>query len=205
MNQNKINCAFIYFLCLETVFDVKIGSHNQILIAFLFSTHSNTNQHLWCWSYSTRICTIMVSFNTFTCTIVHTCRMSWIFDKMVYSQNSRGGMSHWGLYIIRVNHSLKGTLNEDEPRGAHQARAGVSLPNFLPFPRIVGGPVRGICEFDTLFSIFSCFWYPKRDTRVTRRVVKIYPFYAFLFTRMMYRPQWDIPPRVKTEISSKDI
>ena len=25
-----------------------------------------------------------------------------------------GGMSHWGLYIIRLNHSLKGTLNEDE-------------------------------------------------------------------------------------------
>ena len=25
-----------------------------------------------------------------------------------------GGMSHWGLYIIRVNHFLKSTLNEDE-------------------------------------------------------------------------------------------
>ena len=25
-----------------------------------------------------------------------------------------GGMSHWGLYIILVNHSLKSTLNEDE-------------------------------------------------------------------------------------------
>ena len=90
------------------------------------------------------------------------------------------------------------SLSERHPkRGwtarAHQARAGVSLPNFLPFPRIVGGPVRGICEFDTLFSIFSCCWYPKR---VMRRVVKIYPFYTFLFTRMMYRPQWDIPPRV---------
>ena len=28
-----------------------------------------------------------------------------------------GGMSHWGLYIIRVNHFLKSTLNEDEVLG----------------------------------------------------------------------------------------
>ena len=105
-----------------------------------------------------------------------------------------------GRYVsLRPVHHPRKSLSERHPkRGwtarAHQARAGVSLPNFLPFPRIVGGPVRGTCEFDTLFAIFSCFWYPKRDTRVTRRVVKIYPFYAFLFTRMMYRPQWDIPP-----------
>ena len=109
-----------------------------------------------------------------------------------------------GRYVsLRPVHHPRKSLSERHPkRGwtarAHQARAGVSLPNFLPFPRIVGGPVRGICEFDTLFSIISCFWYPKRDTRVTRRVVKIYPFYAFLFTRMMYRPQWDIPPRGKS-------
>ena len=25
-----------------------------------------------------------------------------------------GGMSHWGLYIILINHFLKSTLNEDE-------------------------------------------------------------------------------------------
>ena len=29
-------------------------------------------------------------------------------------QGGGGGMSHWGLYIIRVNHFLKSTLNEDE-------------------------------------------------------------------------------------------
>ena len=96
-------------------------------------------------------------------------------------------MSHWGLYIIRVNHSLKGTLNEDEPR------RGIAPK----FPTL-SADRRWTCPGDlwicTLFSIFSCFWYPKRDTRVTRQVVKIYPFYAFLFTRMMYRPQWDIPP-----------
>ena len=105
-----------------------------------------------------------------------------------------------GYVSLRPVHHPRKSLSERHPkRGwtarAHQARDGVSLPNFLPFPRIVGGPVRGICEFDTLFSIFSCFWYPKRDTCVTRRVVKIYPFYAFLFTRMMYRLQWDISPR----------
>ena len=76
------------------------------------------------------------------------------------------------MYVsLRPVHHPRKSLSERHPkRGwtarAHQARAGVSLPNFLPFPRIVhvGGPVRGICEFDTLFSIFSCFWYPKRDT-----------------------------------------
>ena len=67
-------------------------------------------------------------------------------------------------------------------RNKNLAAGGVSLPNFLPFPRIVGGPVRGICEFDTLFPIFSCFLYPKRDTRVTRRVVKY-----TLFTRFYLR------------------
>ena len=203
MNQKKKLCIYWHFM-FRNCFDVKIGSHNQILIAFLFSTHSNTNQHLWCWSYSTRICTIMVSFNTFTCTIVHTCRMSWIFDKMVQVQSKLPGK-----YVsLRPVHHLRKSLSERHPkRGwtarAHQARAGVSLPNFLPFPRIVGGPVRGICEFDTLFSIFSCFWYPKRDTRITRRVVKIYPFYAFLFMRMMYRPQWDIPPGSKLKFHLK--
>ena len=38
--------------------------------------------------------------------------------------------------------------------------------------------------FDTLNAIGALrAWWRKR-----------YPFYAFLFTRMMYRPQWDIPP-----------
>ena len=36
-------------------------------------------------------------------------------------------------------------------------RTGVSLPNFLLFPRIVRGPVREICEFDTFFSYFPVF------------------------------------------------
>ena len=41
-----------------------------------------------------------------------------------------------------------------------RAHRGVSLPDFLPFPRIVHGPVRGICEFDTLFFIFFLFSIP---------------------------------------------
>ena len=45
------------------------------------------------------------------------------------------------------------------------------IPYFWDFP-----------VFDTLNAIRA--WWRKR-----------YPFYAFLFTRMMYRPQWDIPPR----------
>ena len=75
-----------------------------------------------------------------------------------------GGMSYWGLYIIRVNNFLKSTLNEDEAKVPHSSlnttpgvRTGVSRlspRNFLPFPRIVRGSVQGICEFDTLFSYF---------------------------------------------------
>ena len=74
---------------------------------------------------------------------------------------------HPGRYVsLRPVHHPRKSLSERHPKRGwtarvHQARAGVSLPNFLPFPRIVGGPVRGICEFDTLFSRFSCFWYPK--------------------------------------------
>ena len=56
----------------------------------------------------------------------------------------------WALYIIRVNHFLKSTLIEDEetvptalwtlqPR----VRTGLSLPNFLPFLRIVRGHCPG--------------------------------------------------------------
>ena len=32
----------------------------------------------------------------------------------IYTRGGGGGMSHWGLYIILVNHFLKSTLNEDE-------------------------------------------------------------------------------------------
>ena len=68
-------------------------------------------------------------------------------------------MSHWGLSIIRVNHFLKGTLNEDEatvPTASEHYTAvhtGVSFPDFLPFPRIV----HGICEFEPFFSYLPGF------------------------------------------------
>ena len=74
-----------------------------------------------------------------------------------------------------------------------RVRTGVSLPDFIPFPRIVRGRARGICEFDTLFFFFfsfSRFRYPLYAIRALRAGWrKRYPFYAFLFTRMMCRPQ----------------
>ena len=73
-------------------------------------------------------------------------------------------------------------------------RTGVSVPDFLPFPRIVRGPVRGICEFDTLFSYF-----PVLDTLNAMRALragwrKRYPFYAFLLTRWCTGPNETCPP-----------
>ena len=44
------------------------------------------------------------------------CEYLWIFGNNWKVVPGRYCMSHWGLYIIRVNHSLKGTLNEDELR-----------------------------------------------------------------------------------------
>ena len=86
---------------------------------------------------------------------VQTLFMTVRITEVVYTRGGGGGMSHWGLYIIRVNHFLKSTLNEDEatvPTALWTLhRTGVSLPDFLPFPRIVRGPVREICEFDTHF------------------------------------------------------
>ena len=97
----------------------------------------------------------------------------------VYSINPGGHVS------LEPVHHPRQSLSEKHPKrgwrdGIHSSlnttprmRTGVSLPDFLPFPRIVRGPVRGICEFDTLFFIFFCFRYPWRDTR---RVEKKIPF-----------------------------
>ena len=43
-------------------------------------------------------------------------------------------------------------------------RTGVSLPGFLPFPRIV----RGICEFDTFFFLRHIFLFSIPVTRYAR-------------------------------------
>ena len=119
-----------------------------------------------------------------------------------------GGMSHWGLYIIRVNHSLKGTLNDDE--------ATILTALWTRHRECAPGPHQGITpKFPTLSADRrrTCsgdlwIWYPflhyflfsiRALRTVTHRVVKRYPFYAFLFTRMMYRPQWDMPPRESRE------
>ena len=118
-------------------------------------------------------------------------------EELVKRNITRGGGG--GYVSLRPVHHPRKSLSKRHPkRGwtarAHQARARVSLPNFLPFPRIFGRPVRGICEFDTLFSPY----FPVFGTLNAIRTLRVewwkrYPFYAFLFMRMMYRPQWDIP------------
>ena len=98
--------------------------------------------------------------------------------------------------------SLKGTLlNEDEPcvrtkpapGNSLQAQATaysiirLSFPNFLdlvlPFSRILGldshrWTCRGICEFDTLFRLFSCFSHIFLNALYVGWW-KYHPFYAF--------------------------
>ena len=83
-------------------------------------------------------------------------------------------------------------LCEQDTVRAHRAIA----PKFPTLSTDVRGPFRRICEFDTLF--FPPY-FPVFDTLNAIRALragwqKQYPFYAFLFTRMMYRPQWDMPP-----------
>ena len=85
-------------------------------------------------------------------------------------------MSHWGLYIIRVNHFLKSTLNEDETmvptalwtlhRACAPRRTGVLLLDFLPFPRIVRGPVRA--DLWIWYPFFHIFLFSIPVTRYAR-------------------------------------
>ena len=95
------------------------------------------------------------------------------------------GMSHWGLYIIRVNHFLKSTLNEDEATvptalwTLYTARAHRGIaPRFPIYPfrgssAVSGGFVNLIPFFFFLFSI-PLTWYAryepggKKDTIFTR-------------------------------------
>ena len=112
-----------------------------------------------------------------------------------------GGMSLWGLYIIRVNHFLKSTLNEDEATvptalwTLHRAcapgyRSQISYP-FRGSSADLSGRSVNLIPFFSYFPVF--------DTLNAIRALRAgwrnrYPFYAFLLTRMMYRPQWDMPP-----------
>ena len=86
--------------------------------------------------------------------------MHSFYTSLTYDQLTPGGHVSLGPVGPRPRQSL----SEKHPKrgrsdGTHSSlnttprvRTGVSLPDFLPFPRIVRGPVRGICEFVTLFS-----------------------------------------------------
>ena len=116
-----------------------------------------------------------------------------------------GGMSHWGLHIIRLNHSLKGTLNEDEAsclnttprvrtRPAPEYRSQIPYPFCESSADLSGGSVN-------LIPFFPPSYFPVFDTLNAIRALRAgwwkewYPFYAFLFRRMMYRPQMRHAPR----------
>ena len=108
------------------------------------------------------------------------------------------GMSHWGLYIIRVNPFLKSTLHEDEatvptaPWTLHRACApGYRSQISYPFHGLSVGSVNLI----PFFSYFPVFETLNAIRALWAGWRKRYPFYAFLLTWMMYRPQWDMPPR----------
>ena len=149
-----------------------------------------------------QFCNVLTPY-TCTCTFIYfSCRCSTCYSIIGVIltpplPHPRGGMSHWGLYIIRVNHFLKSTLNEDEATvptalwTLHRACApGYSSQISYPFRGLSAGSVN-------LIPFFSDF--PVFDTLNARRALragwrKRYPFYAFLLTRMMYRPQWDMPP-----------
>ena len=106
-------------------------------------------------------------------------------------------MSHWGVYIIRVNHFLKSTLNEDEATvptalwTLHRACAPGYRSQIYPFRGSSGGYVNLIPFFPSYFPVFDTV-NAIRALRAGWR--KRFPLYAFLLTRMMYRPQWDMPP-----------
>ena len=91
------------------------------------------------------------------------------------------------------------------PRKSHSEKhpkRGWSLGQFWhPIPgnhwtTLIFRPLTGIFFFShaILYTLFVyCYSFGHFDLKETK---KWYPFYAFLFTRMMYRPQWDIlyPP-----------
>ena len=137
-------------------------------------------------------------------TACHGIAMQWQCKFNAFSYTSwgggggGGGMSHWGLlqlYIIRVNHFLKSTLNEDEatvPTLSEQYVHSACAPGYRsqishPFRGLSAdlSGVRGNCE-STLFSNFPVFdtLLPlTRYTCVTSQVAKKIPFFH-VFLRM---------------------
>ena len=106
-----------------------------------------------------------------------------------------GGMSHWGLYIMRVNHSLKGTLNEDEATVLNttlRMRTGYLSQICYPF--------RGSCADLSRRSVnlIPCFsYFPVFDTlnAITRGVVNLIPFSrVFVDADDVQAPMTHAPP-----------
>ena len=56
--------------------------------------------------------------------------------------------------------------------------------------------IRGAVNLIPFFHIFAVFATLNAIRALRAGWRKRHPFYAFLCTSMMYRPQWDIPPRV---------
>ena len=110
----------------------------------------------------------------------------------------RGAMSHWGLYIIRVNHSLKGTLNEDEPRVRTKPAPGYrSQISYLSADR------RWTCPGD-LWIWYPFFpYFPVFDTLNAIRALRAGWWKYTLFTRFNLRgwctgPNETYPPGIIT-------
>ena len=95
-------------------------------------------------------------------------------------------MSHWGLYIIRVNHSLKGTLNEDEPR---------VRTNIAPKFPTLSAERRWTCPGD-LWIWYPFFHFPVFDTLNAIRALRARWWKYTLFTRsVIYADDVQAPMR----------
>ena len=111
-----------------------------------------------------------------------------------------GGGGHVSLGPV---HHPRQSLSEEHPKrgwsdGTHSSlnttphvRTGISLPDFLPFPRTCLGRSVNLIPFlhIFLFSIPLTLY-----ARYAPGGEKDTLFYTFLLTRMLSRPQWDMPP-----------
>ena len=100
-------------------------------------------------------------------------KRGWSLEQFWHPIPGKRGSEHNTVRAHRGIAPKFPTLSADRPRTC-PGDLWISYPFFSYFP-----------VFDTLNAI--------RTLRSGWR--KRYPFYAFLFTRMMYRPHWDMPPR----------
>ena len=88
-------------------------------------------------------------------------------------------------------------LSEHDTARAHRPPPGHGSQMSYPFRRssadLSGRSVR-LIPFFLPFSYFPVFDTLNAVCELRAGWWKGYPLYAFLFTRMMYRPQWDMPP-----------